>query len=538
MKKMLNVKAPNKYEVYITSILKRQKFITGKELVRLLIETFSIKDDNARKIIQRTVSEGIIKSSSPLTFGNGQFAYLLPKVLLTYDVVMQICQANRPPLYRLMAALEQNEGVLSYLEALKVSASPDEQTSSKVKTLNQLINELTKLEFVYEKADENGVRYLLERNLQNDIGEEQRRMMIHYNKMILDCMFIPDILRWLKKSNIIDNTMFLYRNKKTPGVGAEQNGLIWDALAYTKTTGINPIVGARADTIEKQTFVPIDIIMSRSYEQLDLDGFYNRVQLVLNSVKQGRRKVLPIVIYRSASELVLNKLAKLGFIAFDIASIFGSRIYDVIEKVGQIYIGQEYSEVNLDKTVSSILTTLESAGQEDNLTDLKGILFEFLMYPVLKTIYPNAEIIHGKTLTEKKIDGQKEYYEYDYIIKSSNPLEILIVEVKGYSSNANIPLGDSDTKNSLRWFFRRTLPFAQKYFKKEIEEGAHFAGTFITSAGYYQNGHEFLQKLSATKLKPKKMEIAYDGADLLELLENNDFDKVKKTIERFYMKPE
>ena len=397
---------------------------------------------------------------------------------------------------------------------------------------------MVKLEFVYEKADDNGVRYILERQLQNDVGEEQRRMAVHYNKMIMDCMFIPDILRWLKKSNIVDNTMFLYRNKKTPGVGAEQNGLIWDALAYTKTTGINPIVGAKADSIEKQSFVPLDIVISRPYDQLDLDGFYNRIQIVLNAVKEGKRKVLPIVIYRSASELVLNRLAKLGFIAFDIASIFGSKIHEVIDKVGQIYIGYESSEVNLGTTVASILNTLQAAGQEENLTDLKGILFEYLMYPLLKTLYPNAEIIHGKTLTEKKADGQKEYYEYDYIIKSSNPKEMLIVELKGYSAHAHIPVGDSNTKNTLRWFFRRTLPFAQKWFKKEIEEGAHFAGTFMTSAGFYDNGHEFLARLSKTKIKPKKLEIGYDGEDLLALLDANDFEKIKKTIERFYSKPD
>lgn len=538
MKKILSATSPNRYEIYITNLFKRQKFTPGKELVKLLVETFSVRDDYARKIIQRAVAEGYIHSSSPLTFGNGQFAYLNPKTQLTYDIVMQISKSNRPPLYRLMAALDENDGVISYFEAAKISASPDEQTSTKVNTINQLVNQLEKLEFVYEKVDDNGIRYILEKKLQSDIGEEQRKMALHHNKMIMDCMFIPDILRWLKKSNIIDNTMFLYRNKKTPGIGAEHNGLIWDALAYTKTTGINPIFGAKADSIEKQSFVPVDIVINRDYDQLDLDGFYNRVQIVLNSVKKGERKVLPIVVYRSSSELVLNKLAKLGFIAFDIASIFGGRIYDVIEKVAQINIGLERSEPNVENTVASILTTLQAAGQEENLTDLKGALFEFLMFPLLKLLYPFAEIIHGKTLTEKKPDGKKEYYEYDYIIKSSNPREILIVELKGYSSHANIPVGDADTKNTLRWFFRRTLPFAQKNFQKEIEGGAHFAGTFITSAGFYENGHELLSKLSATKIKPKNLEVGYDGQALLKLLKAHDFDTVIKTIKKFYSKPE
>jgi hypothetical protein len=536
MKNLITVKAPNKYKIYIIDVLERQKFITGKELVQLLKRDFSVKDVNARKIIQRSVNEGYIKSSSPLTFGNGQFVYLKINLTLTFESVMQICQTNRPPLYRLMYSMNLGNGVISYYEALKVSASPNEQLSSKIKTLDELIIELVKLDFVYEKTDENGVRYILEKYLQNNVGEEQNRISVHYNKLIMDCMFIPDILRWLKKCNIIDNNLLLYRNKKTPAIGAQQNGLIWDALAYTKTTGINEISGVKADVIEKQTFVPLDIILSRPYEQVDLDGFYNRIQLVLNSIKLGKRKVLPIVVYRTASDLILNKLAKLGFIAFDIGSIFGSKIYDVIEKINQIQINSNFSNLNVESAVSSILIKLQEAGQDNNLTDLKGTLFEFLMYPILKTIYPNAEIIHGKTYTNKNNDGTKEYYEYDYIVKSSNPHEILIVELKGYSSNAKIQVGDSNTKNTLKWFFRRTLLFAKKQFKKEIEEGAHFVGTFITSAGYFQDGYEFLEKLSTSSIKPKNLDIGYDGAQLLTLLEKYDFHKIKKTIERFYVK--
>ncbi|WP_276347909.1 hypothetical protein [Daejeonella sp. JGW-45] len=534
------IKLPNKYELYILNLLKRSRFLVGKELVTLLKSEFAVKDDYARKILQRAVAENFITSSSPVTFGYGQFAYLQPGTVLTYQMVKQICKENRPPLYRLMMAMDINNGIISYYEGLKVTSAPEEPTSSKVNTLNQLVDVLSKMEFVYEKNDENGVKYIIVKTSNVELGdiEEAALMAGHFNKMIIDCMFIPDILRWLRKSNLIDNIQFLYRNKKTPSIGAEQNSLVWDALAYTKTTGINPTLGAEATTIDKQTFVPLDIVIHRPYEQVDLDGFYNRVQIVINSVKTTVRKVLPIVIYRDASELIINSLSKLGFLAFNISSIFGTRIHEVITKFSEIQIGMDPDEDDIQKTVTSILSTLKSAGQDDNLKDLKGTLFEFLLYPVLKTFYPNAEIIHGKTLSEKRSGEEKEYYEYDYIIKSSNPKEIVIVELKGYSSHAHIALGDTNTKNTLRWFFRKTLPFAQKYFKKEIQEGAHFAASFITPAGYYDDGSEFLQKISNSALKPKKFEISYDGQRLLKMLEDNDFDKIKATVEKFYSKPE
>lgn len=537
-KNIIKCKAPNIYETYIVKLLNETNFTTAKVIVRLLKNEFDITDDYARKIIQRGVTNEFFISSNPITFGNRQFAYLKLGEKLTPQIVMQICKKDRPPLYRLMVALNLNNGILSYYEGLKLSAAPEEVTTSKINTLNQLLTILVKLDFVYEKNDINGVKYIIEKNGELEKGgiNEAALMANHYRKMIIDCIFILDILKWLKKSNLIDNIQYLYRNKKTPAIGAVQNDLLWDAVAYTKTTGINSILGVDANTIERQTFVPLDIVLHRTYSQVDLDGFYSRIQIVINSVKKTPRKVLPIVIYRNASEEIINSLSKLGFIAFDIASIFGTKIGEVIENLLEIQIGLDIDNGSIDKIVTSTLSTIKTAGQDENLKDLKGVLFEYLLYPVLKTYYPNAEIIHGKTLSEQKPGKMKEYYEYDYIIKSSNPKEIVIVELKGYSSNVYIPVGNSATKNTLGWFFRKTLPFAKRYFKKEINEGAHFAACFITPAKYYDDGHAFIKEISDSNIKPIKLEIAYDGEKLFKLLAGNDFKNINDTICKFYSK--
>lgn len=106
-----------------------------------------------------------------------------------------------------------------------------------------------------------------------------------------------------------------------PSTGAMHNNILWDAFAYTKTTGINELQGAFADTVKKQTLVTLDVVISRTYTQVDLEGFLiSRVQLNINSAKT-KRKVLPVLIYKEIEDIALNTARKLKFIAFDIRKV-------------------------------------------------------------------------------------------------------------------------------------------------------------------------------------------------------------------------
>lgn len=542
MKLDLQIEA-NEYYQFLIATLQQKRFLVSGELAPLLIDAFKVTSENARKILQRAVAKKIIRSSSPITFGKGQFVYFPFEEKLDKDNFKEISRKYRPPLFRILDALDNNDGIISFYEALKISASPEEKTSSKVNTLNELIDILLKANFCYLNSDERSVKYIIyeDRLLEDKLTEarrlfEKELMDRHYSKIVLDSMFIPDILKWLKTINLIDNIKTVYRSKSTPSKGAEHNGLVRDAFAYTKTTGINSTVGAKANTVEKQTLVVLDVLINREYLQSDIDGFLNRIQININSVKSGVRKVVPVVVYKIMTDKCLNTLSSLGFLCFNIGSIFGTRIYEIIEKLNVLQLKQfVVAEERIEDTVQKILSTIRTTGQEDKLNDIKGTLFEFLLYPLLKFLYPDAEITQGRILKSKEKDS-KEGYEYDYIIKSAHPKEIVIVELKGYSSSAFIALGDSNTKNTLRWFFRRTLPFAQKFFKNEISEGYSVKGCFITSAGFFDNGVTFLKEINSGVFKPKKLECYYDGESLSKVLTENNFDKIRDTIAKFYTK--
>ncbi|MEP3209543.1 MAG: hypothetical protein ABJN95_10160 [Maribacter sp.] len=530
--------AQEKYNFFLSDYLEKNLFETGINLNQKLVENFNVSIDNARQIVKRAVSRKAIKSSAPYTFGKKQYIYIFNGFDLDKSSIKSISKKNRPPIFRLLEMMDLNGGIISYYEALKITASPLEESSTKVSSLDDILNLLYKLEMVYTTKDLNNVVYILYKESQNLSKVSKNSLMsTHYSKMVMDCSVLPDILRWLGKTNLIINSNVIYRNRKSPAIGAKHNNLVWDAFAYTKTTGINPILGSKADNIEKQTLVVLDVVLAMEYSQTHLDAFYNRIQINRKSVLYSDRKIMPIVIYRSASDLIKNKIRRLGLLSFEVSDIFGKRIYDILKKT------QELSNIfkssdKVDVTIEKLLNSINSAGQEDALKELRGTLFEFLMYPLLSNMYPVATIQRGRIISRLNNNGDKEAYEYDYIINSSNPPEIIVVELKGYHSKATIPLGDDKTKASLNWFFRRTLPFAVKEFKNEIGQGKIAKGVFITSANFWSDGKEFLKQLDKGTYKSVVMNTGYERDTLIALLKERGFMNEIRIIEKFYSKKE
>lgn len=527
-----------KYNDFLSSYLDEKLYETAANLNIALVEKFSVTDTYARKIISRAVDQQIILSSHPYTFGKGQYLYLSLKASLDIHIIMKATKKNRPPIYRLLSLLFRNEGIVSYYEALKITASPLEQGSTKMDSLNDIIHLLKKLELIIEKKDLNGVVYILLKNEQStDEAFQQISMNSHYSKMVLDCSILPDIMRWLTRTNLIDNVSFLYRNKTTPQRGVKHNNLVWDAIAYTRTTGINSVLGAKANTLEKQTLVVLDVVLSDEYSQIHFDAFMSRIQVHRNSVKGTNRKIMPIIVYKNSSAMVLNIIRKNGILTYDVATIFGKRIYEVIESYHDLFKGIKV-DTNVDQHIEKILSKIRDSGQEDALRELRGTLFEFLMYPVLSTIYPNSQIDRGRKIarTDEKT-GKKLTYEYDYIINSRNPNELVFVELKGYNAGATIPLGDSETKASLRWFFRKTLPIAVEENKQLLINDKKYKALFITSAQFWEDGHEFIKKLNKGKLKSMQLETGYERSSLIELLRKYDFTNEIQVLEKFYSNP-
>lgn len=529
---MVNKKiaAQDNYNTFLSVLLHEHLFLSAKDVHEKLIAKFSVTPDNARKIVGRAVAKSIITSSKPSTFGNGQFIYYCNTYLLDIEAVKKIVEKSRPPIYRLIVLLQLNDGIVSYYEALKITAAPNEDNSTKISSLDDILKVLSRLDFVYEKRDKNNNRFIIQKEFSQvlDKPEENLKISIHHQKMITDCSLMPDIMNWLVNSNIIDNTSFIYRNKSNPGMGIIHNNLFWDAYAYTKCTGINEILGAKADSKEKQTLVVLDVVLATEYSHIHLNAFLARIQININSVKSEKRKTLPVIIYRECSKEVFFTMRKNGIISFNISAIFGSKIYEIIRKSSQLSLLLK-NDQNLDQSVESILETIKSSGQEGALKDLRGTLFEYLMFGYLSFLYPRAGFEQNVILKM----GQRKH-EFDYVITSTHPAELVFVELKGLRDGTYVSLGDIDTKATLKWFFNKSMGLAKEYYKDKNSKNLKIKAIFITSAGFWKNTKEFIEEMENSTFRSAKSKTIIGRKELLENLEKDGFSNEVKMIEKYY----
>jgi hypothetical protein len=521
----------NRHEDFIEKLLFNNSYLLAQDLNAALQTKFGVSGLYGRKIIERAVEAYVIVPSA-IRFGKNQFAYVHPKKQLTKELVLQIAAKHRPPLFRLIVGLDMNNGIISHYEAMKIAACPIEDAKTKRDSVDKLFLEIELLGYASQFANKDGVRFLIS---SRDAKHAEYSMAKAIKQMSIDAMFVPDVLRALQRFNIISNDRVLYRNKTEPQLGVNHNNFKWDAIAYTRTTGINEARSSESNTYDKQTLVVLDVIVSRKYTDHDLQGFLSRIQGTINSVKTGKRKVLPIVVYSGIeSKILINRIKKLGFLSFDLGTIYGSKIYRIIECIQSVKNTDDFTEGTIDDRIEEALETIENTGQADNLSNIKGDLFESLMFPVLNTIFSGSDIETSKELKNTS-EGKTEKYEYDYIIRSSRLREITIIELKGFASSRYIDVGDIERNNTLNWFFGRTLPFAKKML---LSHGLKITASYITTAKFTNEGTEFLESLQNGSLKPKVLDVWYDGTKLLNFLKEHGFQKPLELVQKYYIKPE
>ncbi|MGF9811050.1 hypothetical protein [Bacillus toyonensis] len=526
----------NNYDNYLREVFSNKNvYKVGNELSNMLQEKFGITASNSRKIISRACNKGLISSSKPVTFGNGQYTYFNKNAGLNINIIKEITKKHRPPVYHLLNVLESNNGIISYYEGLKITASPIKKEKGKSNTLDEILSMLVALNIV-EITKDNGITYIvLSRNKDQATG----LMTEHRNNLVMDCIFIPDIRNWLVKHNFIDNKYVVYRNKTSLTKGAEHNNYIWDAYAYTNTTGYNTLLGNSKERDEKKTLVVLDIVIHRVYMSSDVQGFLRRVQAVRSSAK-AERKLLPIVVYQDITSHAYKQLQTLGFIMLNLGSIYGANIYPIIHRIKEIRSAITYDFLGPDEIaehVDGVLATIYNSGQTENLGNMKGDLFEALMYPFIKIMHPDASIEQGKVLKRKNPDGTQEYYEYDAIVRDFRNQEVVVYEFKGYKSTSEIPLKPYDKPNTVKWFFNKTLPFAREVLQKE--NSFPVKGCYITTAKFSEEALKVLNTINTHKnTKPETHDVYYDGEKLINLLKGRRESRIVEVLEKYFIKQE
>ncbi|MED2920244.1 hypothetical protein P4324_27630 [Bacillus thuringiensis] len=519
----------------------KNTFYTATDLIDFLCRKYDIKNPNARQIVKRSVAKGLIKSSSPFTFQSGQYVYMDLKSNLNLDVLLKISQKYKPSLYRLLWLFNEEEKIISTYEAKKIMGVAVENIDKyKLVDFKREINELINNNIL-------SIKYHVDKNIEYLISSEwtsesyiRDQMNLHFEKMSLDVLLVPDIIRWLKKHNFIDSNNIAYRRIDNPSIGTKHNDFLWDVYSYTNTTGFSIGVG----TQNKQTLVVLDVLIHREYSKQDLLGFYNRIQSVRNSTHGDARKILPIIFYNEIDFNVKKEIQQLKILNFSIQDIFGIKVTEIINKLDAVkqllddqYLSLEKKSKDVVENIESTLEIIKDTGHTDNLQNLKGDLFESLMYVIVSNLYSyrGDRIMHSVNLKP---------YEYDIVVQGMD--EIIVFELKGFKNTTIINLGDSDTKNTVRWFFAKTFPHAKNKYAVPNHSYAlnksQIKGCYITSGQFSQDAKEKLVKINESNVKPTDLNCYYDQESLLELVKNHpQLGVLRKStnfvylLERYYL---
>lgn len=172
----------------------------------------------------------------------------------------------------------------------------------------------------------------------------------------------------------------------------------------------------------------------------------------------------------------------------------GENIYPIIHKIKEIQSSLLYdwsTSEELTENVDATLYEIDKSGQSNNLGNMKGDLFEVLMYPLIKILHPDASIELGKVLKRKEDNGTHREYEYDVIVRDFQNEEIIVYEFKGRNSNIEIQLKPHDKPYTVKWFFNKTLPFGREELQKQY--AFPVKGCYITTAKFSEEAFKSLK---------------------------------------------
>lgn len=503
------------HEKFIKNYLYKKPAILSTQLISAVKKEFpNCNETNIRKIISNTAKKGLINSSAPMTFGNNQYAYFSANKKLSYEILRHLIQEHKPTLFRVITALRLNKGILTLNELYKISGCKTSGNSNFL-TVKDILNDLTLLDLANYDFD-GDIKFIYSKRIESakDHAYQLCETRLAEESTLLSCA-----ITWLKKANIIDSQKVIFKGKTNNYNGIEMNNTYWDATTFTTT------VGYKDYSQNEKTIVVIDFLYNREYQEFDLKGFLSRINMTIHSVKNKKRKILPIIFAPSFNPSAISKIRSSSIMMFDFNSVFGTNALDIVKR----HVRMQKASAVEPKEISDLLDRIENSNMPDNYSNIKGDLFEYLMRPVFEKIWNGANISHSVT-----VNG----LEYDYIIETLS--EYIVIELKGYKQDSIIKLGKFDNKkqkpqrDTVKWFLSYTFPSVKKVYEKN-PNNREVKLCYITTASFNEEALKALNSKNQSKEKPNDIDCYYDGNKLRSLFKKCSADNELQILNRYYL---
>lgn len=545
-----------KHEEFVENFFSESEdaIMLSSELNKLIIEEFpECSKTNARKIINSCLKNNKIKSTKPFFIEGRQYAYFNKK--LEKEKVLAKFKKSNSSIVRIFNRIGENGGIISEQEIKKIGATPLGETSTNVKSFDQVIESLIK-ESRMKKMNIRTVNFLRQTELEseNEYVNDGFRLL---QEMEVNTSFILPIMKYLVNINLIDNReIYRYTPQNNLNNIPIINELSFDGYAYSYTTGFYPYISHR--DFEKSTLVVLDINVVTEYNINDLRGFYDRIQIYRNSTLKNKRNIIPIICFNKIENEAYFQARYLNIIMLDINTIFGDNISELIDSLMFIH-KNKYSQISYhDKELlldnsKTALEFINNGGHKLSFGNMKGDIFELLMVELIQRVYGVIDVIYRENIKHECENLEtKELlkFEYDLIVQTKK--EFIVFEFKAYKESKEIELGYIDfskgyfhKNSSLKWFFERDLyGIKDKYSNLIKEENLDLKMCYITTSQIEdkQQTLDYVQRTNRSKHKPSKLLSIYSRNELFELLredEVNDyrdrkFEDLENVISLYY----
>lgn len=504
----------NKYSEYKRFLNRRLrgKALISSELVAILSKRYNVKESNARQIIYSLKGEGFLYCIENLNFNANQKAYSL----IDDKSLYRTCLNKHKKYLDIILNKMELEGYISKFEVGKISGCLFDNSERHL-TLGKVLREI-RIFIQFESKTYNDAEFYVDTN---KIAIFHENIKARDTAEQINSKFLGECIKFLKNNNFIENSFTLRRYNRYPLKEITFNKICFDAQAFTKSVGLT-----EGFTDRTKTIALFDIELVYGYGIDRFNSFKNRVEIIRNSVISKKRKVLPIVIYNQnlMSKEALREIKKLNYIAFEIKSLFGDNVVNIIELMKSLF----YENLNDTNKIEEALNYINISGQNGNLGNIKGSFFEMVCYNIFQKLFED-DGLEDISFNEKIRHNGKDA-EIDIILKVRG--ETILIECKAY--NTQITLGDERNADGTfrRHVEKNVLLFSQKYRITDYKI------CYVSRNGFYQNVHNVLPDYASKK--SNYLELTYDSDSLISLA-NTKRQKLEaeiSIIEEYFEKTE
>lgn len=521
-----------KYEKAFERIFSYKEIATSNEITMFIREMYpKCGKDNARNVIRTAVKNNTIESIPGITLGHNSKLYCRKGMKYTKQQVNEILMNHDNKLSNVVDYMIRHNGIIPYLNIFKLTGCLVGKSNAHTPSIHDIVHKINGL-FDCKTVTIEGNNFLVQKNM---FYEEGDWVAACYNQIKMrkhECVLLRLILYWLKKQNMINSIIPLYRNELTPLKGVTYNNMIFDIVAYSSVSAF------QSDDNLENAIVVIDSEFENIYTKSNFNGFYSRIQVLRNGVKAKKRRVIPIIVASEFSDEVRAECRNMNILIYSLNNIYGSRFNEIITSMNNLEMLTSFEDsFDVTKEVQSTLQVIKESGQTDNLENLHGILFEYLMHSIIyKWLKGN---LAGDLITGKKIVyDEKNDYKFEFDIIAPLDEEYLVIELKGYANSKYIKWSGKDKngkieKETIGWFFRNTFPVAQKFYKNNPED-KKVTACFITTAHFDLDAKDKLADLNKGKIKSQYLDVTYDGNQLIDKLKELQLSREVDVLRQFY----